>query len=62
VWHTEDSLLHVFNHQKIYNYFYERVIEDSLEEYCVVVDEETDTNTILRSSVMSKQHQNHGIY
>ena len=48
--------------QTLDNYFYERVIEDSLEEYCVVAGEETDTNTILRSSVMSKQHRNHGIY
>ena len=48
--------------QVLDNYFYELVIEDSPEEYCVVAGEETDTNTILRSSVMSKQHRNHGIY
>ncbi len=38
------------------------MIEDSLEEYCVVADEETDTNARLRNSVMSKQRRNHDIY
>jgi len=44
------------------NYFYKLVVEDSPEEYCVVADEETDTNAILRNSVMSKQRRNHDIY
>jgi hypothetical protein len=48
--------------QTLDNYFYELVVEDSPEEYCVVADEETDTNAILRNSVMSKQRRNHDIY
>jgi len=44
------------------NYFYKLVVENSLEEYCVVADEETDTNAILRNPVMSKQRRNHDIY
>jgi hypothetical protein len=44
------------------NYFCKLVVEDSTEEYCVVANEETDTDAILRNSVMSKQRQNHGIY
>lgn len=44
--------------QTLDNYFYELVIEDSSEEYCVVVDEETDSNAILSNSVMRKQRQN----
>lgn len=38
------------------------MVEDSPEECCVVADEETDTNAILRNSVMSKQRRNHDIY
>lgn len=48
--------------QTLDNYFYELVVEDSPEEYCVVADEETDTNAIPRNSVMSKQRRNHDIY
>jgi len=48
--------------QTLYDYFYELVIEDSPEEYCVVAGEETDTNAILRYSVMSKQRRNYDIY
>lgn len=48
--------------QTLDNYFYELVIEDSHKEYCVVAGEETDTNAILRNSVMSKQRRNHDIY
>ena len=43
-------------------YFYELVVEDSPEEYCVVADKETDTNAILRNSVMSKQRRNYDNY
>lgn len=48
--------------QTLDNYFYELVIEDSPEGYCVVGNEETDTYAILRNSVMSKQPRNHDIY
>jgi len=48
--------------QTLDSYFYELVIEDSPEEYCVVADEETDSNAILSNSVMRKQRRNHDIY
>lgn len=48
--------------QTLDNYFYELVGEASLEEYCVVVDEETDSNAILRNSVMRKHRGQHKIY
>lgn len=48
--------------QTLDNYFYELVLEDSPEEYCVVADEETDSNAILSNSVMRKQRRNHDIY
>jgi hypothetical protein len=48
--------------QTLDSYFYELVIEDSPGEYCVVADEETDSNAILSNSVMSKQRRNHDIY
>jgi hypothetical protein len=44
------------------DYFYELMVKDFPEEYCVVADEETDTNAILRNSVMSKQRRGHDIY
>lgn len=44
------------------NHFYELVIKDSPEEYCVVATEETDSNTLLSNSVMRKQRRNHDIY
>ena len=48
--------------QTLDNYFYELVIEDSSEEYCVVADEETDSNATLSNSVMRKRRGNHDIY
>jgi hypothetical protein len=48
--------------QTLDSYFYELVIEDSPDEYCVVADEETDSNAILSNSVMRKQRRNHDIY
>jgi len=48
--------------QTLYDYFYKLMVKDFPEEYCVVADEETDTNAILRNSVMSKQRRAHDVY
>jgi len=48
--------------QTLDNYLYRLVVEDPLEEYCVVVDKETDTSAIVRNTVMSKQRRSHDIH
>lgn len=48
--------------QQTLDNFYKLVLEESPEEYCVVADEETDSNAILSNSVMRKQRRNHDIY
>lgn len=48
--------------QTLDSYSYKLVIEDSPENYCVVADEEANSNTILKNSVIRKQRRNHDIY
>ena len=43
-------------------FFYDLVIEDSWEDYCVATDKEADTSSILRNSVMRKHRGHHEIY
>ena len=48
--------------QTLDKYFCELVREDSPEGYLVVADGEADSNLILSSSVMRKQHRNYDVY
>jgi len=43
-------------------FFYDLVIEDSWEDYCVATDKEADSSTILRTSVMKTRRGRHEIF
>jgi hypothetical protein len=55
----EDDLEQV--RQILDRYFYDLLIKDNLQDYCVATDKEADTSSILRNSVMRKHRGHHEI-
>lgn len=48
--------------QILNEFYYELKIEHSLEDYCVTIDEDVDSSSILRNSVKRKHRECHEIY
>jgi hypothetical protein len=43
-------------------FFYKLVIEENLSDYCVVIERDTDSSDILRSSVMREQWRQYDVF
>lgn len=57
---AEDSLEQT--RQTLDGFFYDLVIEDSWEDYCVAAEKEADSSSILRNSVMREHRKRHEIF
>lgn len=48
--------------QVLDNFFYELVVQNSPEEYCIVLDKDRTPASILKSSVVRKQRRNREVF